>query len=104
MRGTGRPTQLPGWMRVAIRTLGAFMANGASLSGVVAVGSGIFLWRHGDRSCSLVPRRRKVLVRRTGRPTQLPGRVRVDITTLDALMGFEHHLGGVMALRGGPRS
>ena len=62
MRGGGRPTQLPGWMRVAIRTLGAFMANGPSLCDVVGVGSGIFLWRHGDRSCSLMLRRRSLVL------------------------------------------
>ena len=41
---------------------------------------------------------------RTGRRTQLPGWVRIDITSLDALMGVEHHLGGVVAARGGARS
>ena len=35
-------------------------------------------------------------MRGTGRPTQLPGRVRVYITPLGALRGLEHHLGDVL--------
>ena len=41
---------------------------------------------------------------RTGRPIQLPRSVRVDVRPLGAVMGVEHHVGGVMAARGGARS
>ena len=43
-------------------------------------------------------------MRGTGRPTQLPGRVRKESATLGAFWGFEHHLGGVMAVSGGGRT
>ena len=40
-------------------------------------------------------------MRGTGRPTQLPGRVRKESTTWGAFKGFEPHLCGVMAVSGG---
>ena len=39
-----------------------------------------------------------MLLRGTGRPTQLPGGVRKESTTLDAFVDVEHHLGGVVAV------
>ena len=35
----------------------------------------------------------------TGRPTQFPGWVRINITPLGAFMGVEHHLGDVARIR-----
>ena len=40
----------------------------------------------------------------TGRLIQLPRSVRVDARPLGAVMGVEHHIGGVLAARGGARS
>ena len=57
--------------------------------------------RRCDRSWSRVMRRRGVLLRGTGRSTQLPGRVRKESTAFGAFMGFEHHFGGVVAVSGG---
>ena len=101
MRGTGRPTQLPGRVRVDMATLDALIGLEHHFGGAMAVRGGARSWRRRDRSSSRVVRRRNVLVRGTGRPTQLPGWMRVAIRTLGAFMANGPSLSGVVAVGSG---